>query len=291
MLKWTIGQVTVTRVVEFENTIDYDPAMPFITNATPEALAEIPWLVPDHVSPEGGLKLSVHALLVEAPGVKLVIDPCIGNDKPRQMLGGIALDTPFLQRFAETGWRREDVDVVLCTHLHIDHVGWNTMREGDRWVPTFPRAQYLFGRKEYEHWTSGAEQAAMDQPEIMADSVQPVVDAGLVTLVETDHRICNELRLIPTIGHTPGHVSLVIESEGHTAIIGGDIMHHPCQVARPAWATLVDSDVDMARETRLRVLDAWSDRPILYIGTHFAPPTAGYLLRDGDTYRFEGATQ
>jgi glyoxylase-like metal-dependent hydrolase (beta-lactamase superfamily II) len=291
MLSWKIGDVTVTRVVEFENEMPYDPVNPFIPDAKPDALKAISWLSPNFVTSDGALRISVHALLIDAPGLKLVVDTCIGNDKPRQLLGGIALNTAFLKCFAETGWTRDEVDAVICTHLHIDHVGWNTMLENGRWVPTFPKARYLLGREEYAHWTSGAENEVLDQAEIMADSVKPIFDAGLVTLVEMDHRISNELRLVPTPGHTPGHVSLVIESRGETAIITGDVMHHPCQIARPDWATLTDSELSKANAIRESMLADCANKPVLLIGTHFSPPTAGYIRREGTGYRFEGAKQ
>lgn len=289
MLSWRIGDVTVTRVVEAESVMPYDPAHAFIPKAAPEAVKAIPWLAPHFVTPDGNLLLSVHALLVDAPGLKLVVDTCIGNDKTRKMLGGVALNTTFLKSFAETGWRREDVDAVVCTHLHIDHVGWNTMLQDGQWVATFPKARYLIGRREYAHWTSGAEQQMLDQVEVMADSVKPIFDAGLATLVETDHRISKEVRLMSTPGHTPGHVSVVIESAGKTAIITGDMMHHPCQIAHPDWTTQVDTDGGMATATRHSLFTDCADKPVLIIGTHFAAPTAGHIHREGAVYRFEGA--
>ena len=286
MLKWRIGRVTVTRVVEIEFNTRYRAEAPFIAEATPDALKATPWLYPHFVRPEdGALKVSIHALLVEAPGLRLVVDTCIGNDKPRGLVGNKPLATPFLDELRQTGWERDSVGMVVCTHLHVDHVGWNTMLENGRWVPTFPKARYLIGRQEYEHWRGedGAEPVA-----IMGDSVQPIFDAGLAELVEMDHRISPELRLVPTAGHTPGHVSVMIESEGETGMITGDIMHHPCQMAHPEWAPRgFDADRAAALDTRRRVLDEVADRPILVIGTHFAAPTAGRVRRDGDAYRLE----
>ncbi|HWF77989.1 MAG TPA: MBL fold metallo-hydrolase, partial [Caulobacteraceae bacterium] len=222
MLSWRIGRVTVTRVVEIEFNTRYRADAPFIPEATPEALKSTPWLYPNFVRPEdGALKVSIHALLVEAPGIRLIVDTCLGNDKPRGLVGGKPLATSFLEDLKAAGWARETVDLVLCTHLHVDHVGWNTMLVDGAWVPTFPNARYLMGRQEYSHWIVEAEGEA---PAIMNDSVKPVFDAGLVDLVEMDHRISPELRLTPTTGHTPGHVSLLIESEGERAMITGDIM-------------------------------------------------------------------
>jgi glyoxylase-like metal-dependent hydrolase (beta-lactamase superfamily II) len=287
MLSWQVGRVTITRVVEIEFNTRYRAEAPFIPEATPEALKDTPWLYPDFVRPEdGALKVSIHALLVEAPGLKLVVDTCLGNDKPRGLVGNKPLATDFLDQMQALGWDRMSVDMVVCTHLHVDHVGWNTMLVDGAWVPTFPNARYLMGRQEYEHWVATE---AGEAPIILSDSVQPIFDAGLAELVEMDHRISAEIRLTPTTGHTPGHVSVMIESEGQRAMITGDIMHHPCQIAHPDWAPGFDSDRAAAVATRRRVLDEVADQPILLIGTHFAAPTAGMIRRDGAAFRLESA--
>lgn len=284
MTTWQIGDVSIRRVVELETPVPYHPKHPFITEARPEALRQMPWLYPHFVTPEGHLMTSVHALVVEAPGLKLVVDTCIGNDKPRRMTGNVGLTTQFLQQLAAAGCPAETVNAVLCTHLHVDHVGWNTRLQAGRWVPTFPNARYLFGRVEYEHWSR--EQAA-EPARVMQDSVQPIIDAGLVELVEVDHRLSPEVRLVATPGHTPGHVSVVIESGGARALITGDIMHHPCQIGQPEWTTSFDSDRSAATATRNKLLAELADAPVLVIGTHFAYPTAGHITRAGERYRFE----
>jgi len=285
MLQWTIGEVTVTRVVEFESPVPYREDSPFFPGATPEVLRTMPWLYPHFADEDGTLKLSVHALLVDGPGgLRLIVDTCVGNDKPRNMTRQRPLHRPFLKHMEEAGWPRESVNTVVCTHLHVDHVGWNTMLGDDgKWVPTFPNAQYLIGRAEYEHWIKDDD---AEQKAIMADSVKPIFDAGVARMVEMDHRISNEVRLIPTTGHTPGHVSVLIESQGESAIITGDMMHHPAQIGRPDWSPSFDSDKEAARVTRRAMLKDWADQPILVIGTHFAAPTAGHVKRDGDTFRF-----
>lgn len=279
MLSWQIGSVKVTRIVEMDLPV---PAS-VITEATPAELRKLPWLYPHFVSADDTtLNLSVHALLVEALGLRLVVDTCIGNDRPREFTGGEALSTPFLQQLGEAGWSRDGVDAVVCTHLDVDHIGWNTMLDAGRWVPTFPRARYLIGRQEYEFW-KGVDEA--EQVAAMADSIKPIFDAGLVELVEQDHVLSPEVRLIPSNGHTPGHVSVLIESGGARAVITGDMTHHPCQMAHPGW-TLADIDPRTAVETRSRLFAEWADQPILVIGTHFAAPTAGHIVRDGGAFRF-----
>ena len=280
MLSWQVGRVKITRVVE----MDLPVPSRVLPEATPAELRKMPWLYPHFVSADGGtLHLSVHALLVEAPGLRLVVDTCIGNDRPREISGGVALATSFLEDMAAIGWTRDSVDAVICTHLHVDHVGWNTMLENGKWMPTFPRARYLIGRSEYEYWsaTEDDEQRAM-----LGDSIQPIVDAGLVELVEPEHVVSPEIRLTPSFGHTPGHVSVLIESDGQRAAITGDIAHHPSQMAHLGWS-FGDSDKAQGIATRSRLFGEWADQPILVIGTHFAAPTAGHILRDGAAFRFE----
>jgi glyoxylase-like metal-dependent hydrolase (beta-lactamase superfamily II) len=285
MLKWQVGAVTVTRIVEIELPVPYSAARPFLAEATPEALRQHAWLYPHYVTEDGHLRLSIHALLVEAPGLRLVVDTCIGNDRPRSITGGQPLATGFLQSLGEAGWTRDDVDTVVCTHLHVDHVGWNTMLEDGKWVPTFPRARYLIGRKEHAHWSAEGDAEAQ---QILADSVQPIFDAGLVDLVEMDHRLSAEVRLVPTPGHTPGHVSVMIESQGERAMITGDMTHHPCQLAHPEWSPPFDSDPTASAAMRRGVFEDLADQPVLVIGTHYAAPTAGHVKRDGSAFRFDG---
>ncbi|MGE3248842.1 MAG: MBL fold metallo-hydrolase [Hyphomonadaceae bacterium] len=284
MLTWQIGDVKITRLLEVELPIPYNEKRPFIAAATPEELRRMPWLYPHFVTAEGALKLSVHALLVESAGKRIIVDTCFGNDKPHALINRQPLQTRFIEEMAELGWPRELVDFVVCTHLHVDHVGWNTMKMGEAWVPTFPNARYLIGRAEYDHWRAETHPSTQ---KVMGESVAPVFEAGLVDLVETDHKITDDVRLMPTLGHTPGHVSVVVESNGDKAIITGDLMHHPCQVTRPEWAPYADTDPDEARRTRRKFVSDCADEPVLVIGTHFAAPTAGRVRRDGDAFRFQ----
>ena len=280
MLSWQVGRVKITRIVEMDLPV---PAEMFLPQATPATLRKSPWLYPHFVSDDDAiLKLSIHALLVEAPGLKLVVDTCIGNDRPREITGGEPLSTPFLQQLGEVGWSRDAVDAVVCTHLHVDHVGWNTMLENGRWVPTFPNARYLIGRQEYEFWSTHDD---AEQQTILGDSVQPIFDAGLAQLVELDHVISPEIRLTPSTGHTPGHVSVLIESEGERAAITGDMAHHPCQLAHPDWSPAFDTDPAASVASRQRLFAEWADQLTLVIGTHFPAPTAGHVVRDGEAFR------
>ena len=287
-MKWRIGKVTVTKIVETEVTGGSRFILP---QATYEEILPIKWLQPHFADERGRLKMSIHALVVEAPNGgktprRIIVDTCLGNDKEgRRIPTWNNLQGPFLQDLATAGFPRESIDTVLCTHLHVDHVGWNTMLANGKWVPTFPQARYLMGRTEFHHWHNQHERE--DMAAVFADSVAPVFDAGLVQLVETDHRVCDEISLVPTLGHTPGHVSVRISSEGEEALITGDFMHHPCQIAHPEWSSTADSDPTMAHATRDRMLAELSSRPVLVIGTHFAGATAGRIVRDGDAYRMD----
>ena len=277
---WKIGDVTVTKVVEMETVGGGEWILP---DAKPEAVQEIDWLVPQFADEQGKLRFSIHALVVETPRLTIVVDTCVGNDKERMPYRlWHQLQNDFLGDLAAAGFDRMKVDVVLCTHLHVDHVGWNTMLVEDTWVPTFPNARYLLAREEFEHWANDDEEF---QQTVMSDSVLPVFDAGLVELVDTNHRVCEEVDLVPTLGHTPGHVSVRIRSGGAQALVTGDFVHHPCQMARLHWASSADSDKAEAEATRRRVFAEHADTPTLIIGTHFAGATAGTVVRDGDAYR------
>ena len=279
--KWKIGEVTVTRVVEIEATGGMSPILP---DAKREILKEIPWLYPHFVDESGRMRGSIHALIIETPDRTIVVDTCVGNDKERGNPPWNQLQTTFLADLKAAGYAPDRIDNVLCTHLHVDHVGWNTMLVDGKWQPTFPNARYLMGRVEFEHWNAVDVDSTK---QIMSDSVLPVFDAGLVDLVETDHKICDEVSLIPTVGHSPGHVTVLIQSQGEEGMITGDFIHHPCQFAHPEWSASPDTDPEQARRTRHEVFSRYADTPMLIIGTHFHTPTAGHLKRDGDVYRLE----
>lgn len=284
MIQWTIGDVTIKRVVEMEMPVPYHPEHAFLTQAKPEVLRQMPWLYPHFVTEDGALKLSIHALVVEAPGLRLVVDTCVGNDKPRSLLGGQALHTHFLNSLAEAGCPADSINTVVCTHLHVDHVGWNTMLVDGKWRPTFPNARYLIGKQEHAHWSAEGD---AEQQAILDDSIKPIFDAGLVDLVEMNHVLSPEVRLTPTPGHTPGHVSVLIESRGERAMITGDMLHHPCQFGHPEWSPTFDSDPVAGASMRRVVMETVADQPVLVIGTHFAAPTGGHVRRDGKAFRFE----
>jgi glyoxylase-like metal-dependent hydrolase (beta-lactamase superfamily II) len=243
------------------------------------------WLRPHFVDDDGNLVLSIHAFGVTAGDRRIIIDTCIGNDRRIPGMEALNLQTPFLEDLAAAGFPREEVDTVICTHLHFDHVGWNTMLVDGKWVPTFPNARYLLCRDEWAHWSTASGDTGYAVT--LDDAVRPVVDAGLADLVPPDHRVTDEIRLELTPGHTPGHVAVHLESGGDHALITGDLAHHPVQWAEPQWFADPDTDRAQSEATRRRLLEEHAGTDLLVIGTHFAPPCAGRLVADGNGYRFE----
>jgi glyoxylase-like metal-dependent hydrolase (beta-lactamase superfamily II) len=278
VLRWQIGEVRISRVVESEGPT---PPSFLFADATPEKLLQHAWLKPHFLNDEGKLISSIHAFVVESGGRVIVVDTCVGNDKPREVKNWHMRKGRFLEDMAEAGFPRARIDTVLCTHLHVDHVGWNTRLEQGRWVPTFPNARYLIARKEWDYWK---DEAAGPDREVRNDSVRPILEAGLADLVEPDHRITPEVFLEPTPGHTPGHVSVRISSKGQDAVITGDLMHHPVQIGTPEMGSKFDVDSDAARATRRAFLEKYKDGRTLVLGTHFAAPTAGRLAREGGSF-------
>jgi glyoxylase-like metal-dependent hydrolase (beta-lactamase superfamily II) len=281
MLHWQVGDVRISQLVEIT---EVGGKLPLLPDVTPEQLREIPWLYPRFVSPAGELCMNIQMLVIETPARRMVVDTCIGNDKTIALEDWAHLQLPFLDDLVAMGHAPDSIDTVICTHLHVDHVGWNTRKVDGRWRPTFANARYLMVENEFEHW-----RALEDDPfgEVFHESIAPVFDAGLVDLVAADHDVGDGIRLEPTPGHTPGHVSVHVTSRGEEAVITGDLMHHPCQIARPDWSTPFDTDVAQARATRRAFLERYADRPVLVLGTHFADPVGGRLVRDGDAYRLD----
>jgi len=276
-VKWRIGDVTVTRLVE--QVLVWDGRM-ILPDAEPARLSGMSWLFPHFVDEKGRMKLNIQAFVVEAGSVKILVDTCVGNLKEgRALPEWNNLQTRFLTDMEEEGFAADDIDFVLCTHLHSDHVGWNTKLVDGVWRPTFPKARYLMDRTEFEYWRDQRERA--QGAIVFADSVQPVFEAGLIDLVGSDHEVCEGVRLAPTPGHTPGHVSVFIESKGEAAIITGDFIHHPCQLSHPEWGSPSDIAHEQAVRTRETAFRNLSGKKVLMIGTHFSGPTAGYV-REGE---------
>jgi glyoxylase-like metal-dependent hydrolase (beta-lactamase superfamily II) len=279
-MRWTVGQVGITKIVELETVGGTRFILP---HATPEEIRKLPWLTPDFATDEGRLKMSIHALVLETPTRRIVVDTGLGNDKQgRSVPVWNGRSTPFLEMMSAAGFAPETIDMVICTHLHVDHVGWNTRLADGRWIPTFPNARYIFGRTEYEHWRDHS--SAPDETTSFADSVQPIVDAGRSELVASNAVITDEITLIPTPGHSPGQVSLHVCSEAAEALLTGDVAHHPCQMAHLDWTSTVDSDPAQAIATRQALFSRFADSGALVIGGHF---NGGHIRRDGAVFSFE----
>ncbi len=281
-LKWTIGDIEVYQIVELEaGTI----IQSIIKNATRENIRQIDWLYPHFADAEGNLRAQVQGFLIRSDNKNILIDTCNGNDKVRNDVPVWArLKTDFLSKLNEIGVAPMAVDIVACTHLHTDHVGWNTKLEGNVWVPTFPNAKYLFIRDEYAYWEKKPEKEVADHKAAFDDSVNPIVKAGLAELVDVDHKIDRHVSFIPAPGHTPAHVCVFIESAGQRAIISGDFLHHPCQIAKPQWAMDADTFPDKALVTRQSILNRIAGTNTLLIGSHFANPVAGRVVQKGDGF-------
>lgn len=284
-LRWTVGDVEIIQLIELEAG---ELIQSIIKEATPTRIREIPWLAPHFADEAGSLKALVQGFLIRSGANAILVDTCNGNDKRRTDVPQWGqLQTDFLSQLSSTGTSVSDVRAVVCTHLHMDHVGWNTRWSGRIWVPTFPNADYIFSRPEYEYWSGKPAKEIADDKAAFDDSVLPIVNAGLARFVADDHNIDRSVRLIPTPGHTPGHVSVLIESRSDRAIISGDVLHHPCQIAHPTWSTDSDTFPDAATATRRRLLEELANSQTVLIGSHFANPVAGRIVRLDDGFKFQ----
>ncbi|WP_213739593.1 MBL fold metallo-hydrolase [Bradyrhizobium sp. dw_411] len=278
-MHWTVGKVKITEIVELETVGSTRFILPLASN---EAIQKLPWLIPHFATEEGRLKMSIHSLVVETPSRRIVVDTGLGNDKEgRSVPMWNHRDTPFLEMMAAAGFPPDSIDTVVCTHLHVDHVGWNTRLAGGKWVPTFANARYVFGQTEYQYWRDHSTEP--DKAAVFHDSVKPIVDAGKADLVASDAKICDEISLIPTPGHSPGHISVHITSDGEQGLLAGDAAHHPCQMAHLDWSSTVDTDPAQSVATRRDLFSRFADTPALVIGGHFS---AGRIQRDGAAFKF-----
>ncbi len=263
-----IGQIEVTHVVE-----DASPTSPrfLFADATRETLApHAHWLAPHFYTPDTNrIRMAIQTMVVRTPHHTILVDTCLGNHKHRAYEGWHLRNGPFLADLGRAGVRPEDVNYVICTHLHVDHVGWNTRLVNGKWIPTFPKAQYLFAQPEYDYWKT---QEEGESGVIFHDSIKPVVDAGLHRLVPVDFALEDGVRFESTPGHTPGHCSVHLTSGGQEAVITGDMMHHPIQIAAPEWCSKFDTDPAQGLATRRAFCGRYSDRDVRILGTHFAVP-------------------
>jgi glyoxylase-like metal-dependent hydrolase (beta-lactamase superfamily II) len=282
-LKFTVGDIAIHRVIEQETS--FVPALEMLPGLTPEVLAENrSWMrQAKALDDQDVLMLCFQSYVVKTPHHTILIDSCIGNDKPRPQRPkwNMKTDDNYLRGLNAAGFTPDDIDFVMCTHLHVDHVGWNTRLENGRWVPTFPNARYVFAKQEYDHWF---EQNAKTEIPPFVDSVLPVVEARRHELVGNDHQIGDHVRIVPTPGHTPGHIAVAMGRGKDDAVFSGDLMHSPLQTLYPELSIKFDVDPAKAATTRRSFLERYCDTDTLCCTAHFPSPSVGKIKRKGNAF-------
>jgi glyoxylase-like metal-dependent hydrolase (beta-lactamase superfamily II) len=285
-LKFTPGDLTIHRLIEQETT--FLPALDMLSGLTPELLAENrAWMrEAGAIDDNDVLILCFQSYVVKTPHHTILIDSCIGNDKPRPLRPkwNMKSDDTYMRALTAAGVSVGDIDYVMCTHLHVDHVGWNTRLENGRWVPTFPKARYVFGKTEYDYWAG--ENAKAEVPPF-ADSVLPVVEAKRAEMVKDDFTIGDHARILPTPGHTPGHVAFTFGRGKDDVVFAGDLMHTPLQLRHPELSPRFDVDPKLAAVTRRSFLERYCDTDTLCCTAHFPSPSSGKIKRRGSGFSCE----
>lgn len=281
-----IGNLRVMRVLEAITPFNRQTFFPQTTDADWAPYRH--WLEPNALDPATDeLQFPMQSYVVRTSHHTILIDSCIGNhkDRPNRPLWHHKTDDTYMRALAAHGLACEDIDFVMCTHMHADHIGWNTRLENGRWVPTFPNARYIFSERELATWRDVDREGFSRTP--YEDSVLPIVEAGRAELVDNDYALDDEVWLEPTPGHTPGHVAIALASVGASAIMCGDLMHSPVQCLHPEWVPWPDWDVELAGKTRRAFLERYCETDTLVCTAHFPLPSAGRIVRDGDAFRFE----
>lgn len=276
-----IGEVEVWRILEIH--APFLPPEELFPDAGPDVIDIIEQLVPGSVDfGSGCLILPIQGFLLKTPSHTILVDSCVGNDKSN--LGHPAWnqrsDGRFMAALTSAGVSPDEIDYVLCTHLHADHIGWNTQLEDGRWVPTFPNARYLMPKDDEES-------QRLRHSNAYVESVLPVVEAGQVELVEAGHKLGDHVTLFPTPGHTPGHVSVMVQSNGRRAVITGDALHTSAQCQHPDWYFKFDADAELAVTSRRSLLEHCSETRSLVLGSHFALPSIGYVKEEKSKFHWE----
>lgn len=284
----TIGEIAIDRIIESEGP-DVAPTH-LIPEATPENLApHRHWLEPHILDPvTGNLVLAIQSYLIRTEHHTILIDTCVGNDKERDFIAdwNMRSSMKYINDLAAHGLTPADIDFVMCTHMHSDHVGWNTRLIDGRWVPTFPNARYVFARTEWEFWEQKNRKKPNFSGGCIDDSVLPVIEAGLADMVDSDYAIDDQVWLEPSPGHTPGHVSIRLASQGQNAVMCGDAIHSPVQCAHPEWNASACFDPEQSRRTRRGLLEGVCDTDTLLMTAHFPSPSMGHVVPEGNAFRF-----
>jgi len=265
-----IGGLEILRVVD---SIEHFSPRVILKDVTYDHLEpHLDWLFPHFLDEQHKLLMPIQSFVFKSRHHTILIDSCVGNDKRSGFKQwNLRRESTFLNDLAAAGFPPESIDFVFCTHMHVDHAGWNTRLKDGRWVPTFPNARYLFRKEEFEYWESREEDLFRHT---MEESIHPVVESGQVQWVEKDHAIDDEVVLEPTPGHSPGHTSVHLSSGGSEGVITGDLMVSPVEVAEPQWGQVGDCDHALAVRTRTAFIEKYCDTDVRVLGSHFANPTA-----------------
>ena len=277
------GDATIHRIIEME--CGFTPALEFLPNLTAAKLDENrSWLAPAALDKDDNLVLCFQSYVVQIGGKNILVDSCVGNDKerPQRPLWNKKKDDAFMKGLAAAKLTPNDIDFVMCTHLHVDHIGWNTKLENGRWVPTFPKARYLFSKTELDYWVDENRKTPLVQ---IQDSVIPIVEAKACDLVTSDHSVNDLVTLIPTPGHTIDHYAVSIGKGGKDAVFTGDLIHTPLQARYPELTMRVDYDPAQGAASRRKFLETYCDTSTLCCFAHFPSPSKGYVKRWGDGFK------
>ncbi len=279
-----LGDLTIHRLVELVEP--YGRALELMPGLTQELLDENRhWLEPHSLAPGDFFKLTMQCFVVRTPHHTILVDSCLGNDKPRSHPAwNMKTDDTFMRELAALNLSVEDIDYVMCTHLHSDHTGWNTRLVDGRWVPTFPNARYVFSRREY---AAMQKRSAIDGYPAYTDSVLPIVEAGRAELVEDDYALGDHVRILPTPGHTEGHVAFCLGNKRDDAVVSGDLIHVPLQMRHPELTFGRPQDAAQAAATCQAFLERLCDTPTVCCASHFPAPSLGRIKRWGTGYRME----
>ncbi|MBK8961430.1 MAG: MBL fold metallo-hydrolase [Proteobacteria bacterium] len=287
MNRFTVGAAEVLRI---EETMVHFDGREFFPELTQAMLAEhASWLAPFFDIEGFRMPCIFQSFVIRHGKLNVLVDTCLGNHKERpDFLLAHQLNNPYLERLAAAGLAPEDIDLVLCTHMHVDHVGWNTRLENGRWVPTFPNAKYVFSREEYARYAP--ENLIPGEPplffEVYQDSVLPVIESGQALMVTGEHALNELMTVVPTPGHTPGHIGLRLSHDGESAFFLGDAIHNPVQIAVPDLNSSFCEDPALARASRHRILAEAAERGSILVPGHFVAPHVGHVERRGAAYRF-----
>ena len=290
MRQFKLGDYQIGRIAELE--FPAFPAGEFLPAATGEIIAEARRQLPGRITPDGKVVMSFHSFVLKTGRYTIMIDTCCGVDKPRP--GREHFNTgkqDYLGGLAALGVKPEEVTHVMCTHLHWDHVGWNTRLVNGQWVPTFANAKYIMAKREYDYWDGVYEKEQGKKDNLHAisfeDSVLPIMRAKMAVLVGDDFELDKGLTIEPCHGHSPGHVVVNVTSGGKKGVFIGDVIHHPMQTLYPDLSCRADFDMDASRVSRKALIEKHADTGSIVMPQHFATPSCGTIKRKGSSFAFE----